>query len=96
MLITTTRGTPDAKTLHSALYGWAFHTANRSATKLSGDEAAAITWMRSHSIKVTALDEPERRSALIRRALDALALTLDGHAAAATTIARKRAVFTAS
>src|SRR5262245_35666281 len=43
--------------------------------------------------KVTALDEPDRRSILIRCALDALALTLDGQPAAATTIARKRAVF---
>jgi integrase len=93
VLVTSARGMPDVKTLRSALYGWVFHTANRSATKLSGDEAAAVSWARSHSIKVTALDEPERRSVLIRRALDALALTVDGHAAAATTIARKRAVF---
>src|SRR5262249_18701163 len=57
------------------------------------DQAAALAWMRSHSLNVTMLDEPDRRSALIRRALDALAVTIDGQAAAATTIARKRAVF---
>jgi len=44
-------------------------------------------------LKVTALDEPDRRSSLIRCALHALALTLDGRPAAPTTIARKRAVF---
>jgi len=93
VLVTTTRGMPDATTLRAALYGWAFHTANRSAGKLGGDQAAALAWARSHSLKVTALDEPDRRSILIRRALDALALTLDGQPAAATTIARKRAVF---
>ena len=48
---------------------------------------------RDHSLKVVALDEKDRRSELIRRALDALALTLNGKPAAATTIARKRAVF---
>lgn len=93
VLVTTTRGMPDAATLRAALYGWAFHTANRSASQLVGDEAAALAWARSHSLKVTALDEPDRRSMLVRRALDALALTLDGQPAAATTIARKRAVF---
>jgi integrase len=60
---------------------------------VSGDQAAAFAWAQSHSLKVTALDEPDRRSILIRRALDVLALTLDGQPAAATTIARKRAVF---
>jgi hypothetical protein len=39
-----------------------------------------------------ALDEKERCSAIIRRALDAIALIIDGKPAAATTIARKRAV----
>jgi len=84
---------PDATALRAALYGWAFQTANRSASRLSGNQAAALAWARSHSLKVTALDEPDRRSSLIRRALDALAVTLDGRPAAATTIARKRAVF---
>lgn len=49
--------------------------------------------MRDNSLKVAVLDEKERRSVIIRQALDAIALTIDGKAAAATTIARKRAVF---
>src|SRR5215469_10117904 len=93
ILVTTTRGRPEAKTLRAVLYGWAFHKANRESVKLSGPDAAALRWMRDHSLKVTTLDEKDRRSELIRRALDALALTLDGQPAAATTIARKRAVF---
>ncbi len=93
VLVTTTRGMPDARLLRLVLYSWAFHTMNRSAVKLSHDQADALSWMRSHSLNVTALDEPDRRSAVIRRALDALALTMHGQAAAATTIARKRAVF---
>ena len=92
-LATTTRGMPDPKVLRTVLYTWAFHTANRIAAELTGADADALAWMRSHSLSVTTLDEPERRSLVIRRALDALALTMDGRAAAATTIARKRAVF---
>jgi hypothetical protein len=93
ILVTTTRGRPEPKTLRAVLYGWAFHKANRESRKLSGPDRATLTWMRDHSLKVTTLDEKDRRSDLIRRALDALALTLDGKPAAATTIARKRAVF---
>jgi integrase len=42
---------------------------------------------------VAALDDSQQRSELIRRALNALSVTMDGNPAAATTIARKRAVF---
>ena len=93
ILVTTTRGRPEAKMLRAVLYGWAFHKANRESVKPGGPDAAALRWIREHSFKVTTLDEKDRRSDLIRRALDALALTLDGRPAAATTIARKRAVF---
>ena len=37
-----------------------------------------MSWLRDHSLKVASLDEKERRSVLIRRALDAITLTLDG------------------
>src|SRR5262249_24292129 len=93
ILVTTTRGRPEARTLRAVLYGWAFHKANRESMKLSGPDRAALALIRDHSLKVTTLDEKDRRSDLIRHALDALALTLDGKPAAATTIVRKRAVF---
>lgn len=93
VLVTTTRGAPDIKRLRAALYGWAFHKTRRDTTTLVGLEAAALDWVREHSLPVVALDEPERRSALVRRALDSLSLTMNGKPAAATTIARKRAVF---
>jgi integrase len=93
VLVTTTRGMPEADTLRAVLYGWAFHKVRRASMKLSGPDAAALAWVRDHSLKVVALDEKDRRSELIRRALDVLALTLNGKPAAATTIARKRAVF---
>jgi integrase len=93
VMVTTTRGRPEPNMLRAVLYGWAFHKANREHIQLRRQEAAALAWMREHSLKVVALDEKERRSALVRRALDAITLTMDGKPAAATTIARKRAVF---
>jgi hypothetical protein len=92
-LVTTTRGMPDAEVLRTALYSWAFHATNRATLGLPDAQVQALTWIQNHSLSVAALDEPDRRSLLIRRALDALALTINGQAAAATTIARKRAVF---
>ena len=93
VMVTTARGRPEPDTLRAVLYGWAFHKANREHVRLSEPDAAALAWVRDHSLKVVVLDEKERRSSLIRRALDAIALTMDGKPAAATTIARKRAVF---
>jgi integrase len=92
-LVTTKRGMPETRRLRAVLYGWAFHTANRQGIQLDGDDAAAVAWARDNSLKVAELDQKEQRSAIIRQALDAMALTIDGKAAAATTIARKRAVF---
>jgi integrase len=93
VLVTTTRGMPDKQTLRTALYGWAFHSERRSAGQPGDDSAAAIAWVRAHSLKVVTLDEKDRRSDLIRQALDTLSLTMDGRPAAATVVARKRSVF---
>jgi integrase len=93
VLVSAARGKPDGAVLRNALYGWAFHKARRESTRLDGDAATALEWIRGNSLRVVALDEKERRSELIRRALDTLALTMDGTPAAATTVARKRAVF---
>jgi integrase len=92
-LVTTTRGIPDQQVLRAALYGWAFNKELRERSDLDDEKAAAIAWIRANSLKVIMLDEKNRRSELIRRALDALALTMDGVAAAATVVARKRSVF---
>jgi hypothetical protein len=93
VLVATTRGVPESNVLRAALYGWAFHKAIRESGPLQGDERAALDWLERNSIPVTVLDEKDRRSELIRGVLDAITLTLQGKPAAATTIARKRAVF---
>ena len=93
MLVSSARGKPDDEVLRTALYGWAFHKGRRDAGSMEGKEAAAIAWLAKASLKVSTLDERDRRSQLIRGALDRIALKIDGTPAAATTIARKRAVF---
>lgn len=92
-LVRSTRGMPTPQVLRDALYQWAFHTERRKAGPPPGEFEAAIRWIRSSSLKVTELDAPGRRSELIRAALDALALRMDGEPAAAKTVARKRAAF---
>ena len=73
--------------LRSALYGYAFNPARAAAA----DEATArvLAWTEKASLRVTQLADP----LVLRQALDALTLRLDGRRAAANTITRKRAVF---
>ena len=61
---------------------------NARSTEATGDIAEAIDWLTSNSLPLREL----MKAAHLRRALDAIALTLDGSPAAATTIRRKRAV----
>ena len=74
--------------LRAALYGHAFNPA-RASTDPGPPATTALTWASHHCLPLTALADPQ----VTRRALDALALRLDGTGAAATTITRKRAVF---
>lgn len=87
-LFTPGRGRPPAAVLRAALYGHAFNPA-RTGTDPGPAAAAALAWARRHSLPLTALADLQ----VTRRALEALALRLDGTRAAATTITRKQAVF---
>ena len=77
---------PSAAALRTALYKFAFNPARAAAA----DPAAAqvLGWAQQASLPVARLADP----VVLRRALDALTLRLDGSRAAVTTIARKRAV----
>ena len=86
-LFTPGRGRPPAAMLRAALYGHAFNPA-RAGTD-PGPAAAGLAWASHHCLPLAALADPQ----VTRRALDALALRLDGTRAAAATITRKRAVF---
>jgi len=87
-LLTSTRGAPSAADLRHALYTWSFNAAART-TKPDDRVRDAAGWLGKNTVSISDLAD----SALIRRALDRLAVTLAGKAAAATTVARKRAVF---
>ena len=82
------RGGPPAAVLRAALYGHAFNP-SRAGTDPGPPATAALGWASHHCLPLTALAD----TAVTRRALDALALRLDGTRAAAATITRKRAVF---
>jgi hypothetical protein len=87
-LCTPGQGGPPAAVLRAALYWHAFNPA-RASTDPGPAAAAALTWASHHCLPLAALADLQ----VTRRALEALALRLDGTRAAATTITRKRAVF---
>ncbi|OHV49376.1 hypothetical protein BCD48_12800 [Pseudofrankia sp. BMG5.36] len=88
-----------ADVLREALYGWMFRTATRTSDggahrprverEPPAHLADVLAWLAEHSRPVVDLAEP----GVARAALDRIARKLDGRPAAATTVARKRAVF---
>ncbi|MCX5317073.1 tyrosine recombinase XerC [Streptomyces sp. NBC_00154] len=74
------------RVLRRALYSWAF---NKNAWKVDASEEwqAALDWLQRHSLPVGELDDPQ----VLRRGLDALCRKVDGTAAAAKTVKRKKA-----
>lgn len=87
-LVTTDHGMPETRPLRHALYSWSFNTTARTVEP-TDQVKRADRWISANTVQVAAMTSP----ALIRRALDALAVTLDGKAAAFATISRKRAIF---
>ncbi|MGW7483491.1 tyrosine-type recombinase/integrase [Nonomuraea muscovyensis] len=80
-------GRPDAQTLRRALRKYAlFPEGRRPPAPL--DMTKALRWLESASLSVQELNETK----VLRPALDALTLCLDGSKAGANTIKRKRAV----
>jgi site-specific recombinase XerD len=89
--LSSDRGAPSDDDLRAALYGWAFNagvrlTAEMQSADVPAEYADALKWLSANTLPVTELDD----AALMRKALDALSLRLDGKSAAASTIARKR------
>jgi integrase len=79
---------PPARTLRAALYGHAFNPQVRAATP-DAATVKALAWLERASLAARQLSDPR----VVRAALDALTLRLDGTRAAANTVSRKRAVF---
>ena len=80
------RSRPDPRELRTALYQHAFNPARPAEP--DSPAAQILDWMQQASLPIGCLSEPT----VLRTALDALTLRLDGSRAAANTIIRKRAV----
>ncbi|WP_407951683.1 hypothetical protein [Plantactinospora veratri] len=66
-----------------------FNKARRDTGEPPAELAAAVRWLKANTVDLAALAD----AALVRKALDTLALRMDGAPASPSTIARKRAVF---
>ncbi|MFD8393086.1 tyrosine-type recombinase/integrase [Streptomyces sp. NPDC059680] len=97
VLVTSKRGAPRPAVLRAALYQWAFRAVRgpegawvprHLAEEPPAEILAALEWISAHSIKVKDLEDP----ALLRPALEAISLRLDGGKAAENTARRKRMV----
>lgn len=97
-LVKDDRGAPAPKVLRSALYSWVFRfvvneegelLSRIDAEEASADIVAALDWIDRKSVDIADLNTPS----VVRVALDALTLKLDGKAAADNTVNRKRTVF---
>lgn len=88
-LVTSIQGMPEQGTLRTALYKYAFNLHSPDAAEWPPEITSALRWMEHNSLPVRDLKD----AAVIRKALGALSVKLNGKAAAAATYQRKRAVF---
>lgn len=86
-MLATERGKPSDEVLRKAMTGWAFNTKRRENSKPLEIERA-LKWLAANTVPVSKLDD----QAMARKALDQIALKMDGKPAAAKTVARKRSV----
>jgi hypothetical protein len=86
-LLATSRGAPRPAELRKALYGWAFNTRLRT-TGPPAELASAVLWIERNTVPLANLGDTDT----LRRTLNQVARKLDGSPAAATVVARKRAV----
>lgn len=82
-------GRPDPQSFRAALRQHLLPPAERAKPVSDTHTAVAMDWLVNNSIQLFEMEKPLQ----LRRGLDAIALTLDGSPAAATTVRRKRAVF---
>ncbi|MEV6803692.1 site-specific integrase [Streptomyces sp. NPDC051132] len=88
VFVQDTKGMPDARVVRRALYGWAFNK-NRWDEESPADVTKVLEWFKRKSLSTSALSD----LLLIRAALNAASVKLDGKTAAPGTISRKRAIF---
>jgi integrase len=89
VLVDTLQGMPEQKVLRKALYKFAFNLNSPDPEDWPSEITAALRWVEQHSIPVHNLSN----AAVVRKALGAISLKMDGKASAAATYQRKRALF---
>ncbi|MCQ4042983.1 tyrosine-type recombinase/integrase [Streptantibioticus rubrisoli] len=96
-LVTSRRGEPRPAVMRAALYQWAFRAvrspegvwvSRHVVEEPPAEIRSALEWIAARSLKVKDLDDPS----LLRPALEAISLRLDGSKAAENTTRRKRMV----
>ena len=87
-LVSSDQGAPPPYELRTALFRWSFNAGARKCEPPS-EYDEALRWIESKSVALSSLREATR----LRKALNALSVTLDGKAAAASTVSRKRSAF---
>ncbi|MFI9783255.1 tyrosine-type recombinase/integrase [Kitasatospora sp. NPDC051984] len=87
-LVTDPRGGPSARVLRRALSCWAFNFSPQKGDP-PPEIVAALEWIAERSVPISQLDESD----VIREALTAITLKLDGTRAADNTIRRKYSTF---
>lgn len=88
-LLSSEEGRPSTADLRDVLYGWAFNTTRRTEGEAPRHLKKAARWLESNTVAVGALDD----TVLVREVLDSLTVRDNGIAVAASSVARKRAVF---
>ncbi len=87
-LLTVTKARPPAADLRRLMTHWAFNSRRRAIGPPPEHLVGAAAWLERHTVPLVSLGNASNARAL----LDAIARTKNGRLAAATTIARKRAV----
>ena len=91
-MVTSARDTPDKDALRKALFHWSFNVTARGKhpveeADVPSEFAQEAAWIARRSIPLRSFASP----AIVRRAMDAITVKLDGTQAAAPTVARRRA-----
>lgn len=88
-LTSTDSGMPSADEIRDVLYGWVFNTNRRKANDPPRHLAKALRWLESNTVSIDRLSD----TVLVRQALDSLTVRGKGIAVAASSVMRKKAVF---
>jgi len=87
-LFETDRGQPEGVLLRSALHKWAFNTNRRGDPNCPQKVAEALRWVEQHTKTVSCISEPS----VLRSILSTIENKLDGTAAAASVVSKRRRV----